>query len=102
VLVHLARDLDELHVPHRHAGHRQPLVHAEPDLVERGAGVGAGPNTRDSRLGVVGSRFSLMFSAIEKPGMSMNSWCTMPSPDAIASRGEPNFTSAPLSTTRPW
>ena len=91
LLVDLARDLDELHVADRQPGDRQPLVDAEADQVERGARVAAdarggrrsracGRRCATARLGCVGSRLSLMFSAIEKPGISMNSWCTMPMP----------------------
>ena len=41
LLVHLAGDLDELHVADGEPGHRQPLVHAQADGVERRPRVGA-------------------------------------------------------------
>ena len=51
--------------------------------------------------GLLISRFSLMLSVTEKPGISMNSWCTMPMPLAMASMGEAMCTFCPSSSTSP-
>jgi len=59
------------------------------------------PAIRDSGFARVGSRLSLMFSATRKPGISMNSWWTMPSPAAIASAGEAKRAAFPSSTISP-
>ncbi len=60
------------------------------------------PNILLTRFGLVSSRLILMFSVIVKPGISINSWCTIPIPWAIASWGEANRTSLPSSSILPW
>ncbi len=52
-------------------------------------------------LGMVGSRFNLMFSMTVKPGSSMNSWCTIPIPRAMASSGEEEGAGLPLKRILP-
>ena len=52
--------------------------------------------------GLLISRFSLMLSVTLKPGISMNSWCTMPMPLLMASMGEAMRTLWPSNTTSPW
>ena len=47
------------------------------------------------------SRLSLIFSVMVKPGISMNSWCTMPMPSSIALWGFSIFTGSPLNSMVP-
>ncbi len=60
-----------------------------------------GPNTSAITLFFWGSRLSSMFSVAVKPGISENSWCTMPMPAARASKGEAKLTFCPLSMMSP-
>ena len=46
------------------------------------------PNISTSGLYFVGSLLSIIFSVTVKPGSRENSWCTMPIPASIASKGD--------------
>ncbi|OPZ39275.1 MAG: hypothetical protein BWY99_01435 [Synergistetes bacterium ADurb.BinA166] len=59
------------------------------------------PKRRPSRLSLVISLLSLMFSVMEKPGRSMNSWWTIPMPSLMASSGDLMSTFSPSRNTSP-
>ena len=59
------------------------------------------PNTSETTLFFWGSRLSSMFSVAVKPGISENSWCTMPMPASSASKGLLKLTFLPSRITSP-
>ena len=59
------------------------------------------PNISEMMLYFLGSLLRRMFSVVVNPGIRENSWCTMPMPAAIASKGELNLTTDPLSRISP-
>ncbi len=59
------------------------------------------PKMRQARFGRLISRPILMFSVMVKPGMSMNSWCTIPMPYSIASCGARMAAGCPPISTVP-